>query len=126
MDQNSEILGYMQSEVESFKELLSALSGKPIDMINIAEELEFLNAPCIKSSSSFIPKNKEDSKRYNADTNTYNVKPLDPEYTKKYYAKNCYLVQCDLRGAETKKLTLWRHKKTNKCKKLAESNQNSQ
>ena len=126
MEHNSEILEFMNSEVQFFQNLLSELTETEVDMINIAEELEFLSAPAKRSSANFIPKNKEASKRYNKDTNKYDNRPPDPDYVNKYYAKHRYLVQCDVCGAETKKLTLSRHKKTNKCKKLAESNQNSQ
>ena len=126
MEQNSEILEFMNSEVQFFQNFLSELTETEVVVVDIAEELELLSAPAKRSSANFIPKNKEASKRYNKDTNKYDNRPLDPDYANKYYANHRYLVQCDVCGAETKKLTLWRHKKTNKCKKLAESNQNSQ
>ena len=126
MEQNSETLEFMNSEAQFFQNFLSELTETEVGVVDIAEELELLNAPAKRSSANFIPKNKEASKRYNKDTNKYDNRPLDPDYANKYYAKHRYLIQCDVCGAETKKLTVSRHKKTNKCKKLAESNQNSQ
>ena len=47
---------------------------------------------------------------------TYNVKPVDPEYFKKYYHKQGYeLTTCSHCGVECRKNYMFRHKKTDKC-----------
>ena len=101
-------------EIEQLRALLRIVAGVPIEMVNIAEEVQPPPRPS-KSSSDFRPKYKNCSTRYDKETDTYNNRPLDPIYYKHYYAKNNVLVECDGCGAQTSKLTLWRHKKSKKC-----------
>ena len=110
-------------EIEQLVNLLRIVTGMPIEMANVAEEVQPPPRPS-KSSSDFRPKYKHCSTRYDKETDTYNNRPLDPTYYKHYYAKNNVLVECDGCGEQTAKLTICRHKKSEKCKKLTELNQN--
>ena len=113
MEQKSEMLEFMQSEVQFFKNVIYEVACEPIEMVEITLP---------KQSRHFIPKIKLDSTRWNKDTNTYNNKPIDPNYFNNYFHEKNSLIICDVRGQETKKLKLSRHKKSNKCKKLGCSN----
>ena len=60
------------------------------------------------------------SKRTNPETGIYNIKPKDPEYFNKYYnEKNRVPVECPQCACMIPKLTLPRHMRSNKCKKMA-------
>ena len=60
------------------------------------------------------------SKRTNPETGIYNNKPNDPEYFNKYYnEKNRVPVECPQCACMIPKLTLPRHMRSNKCKKMA-------
>ena len=113
MEQKSEMLDFMQSEVQFFKDFLSEVASEPIEMVEITLP---------KQSRNFIPKKKLDSTRWNKETNTYNNKPIDPNYFNSYFHEKNIVIICDVCGQETKKLKLARHKKTNKCIKLGCSN----
>ena len=139
-----ELTDSQKLEIESFRQLLRRVSGLPIEMVVIdpaknrsnektapKEETNIDNTQPIemvvidpsqqppqssKSSSDFRPKYKGCSTRYDKESDKYNNKPLDPEYYKQYYTKNNVLVECDGCGTHVSKLTLWRHKKSNRCK----------
>ena len=49
---------------------------------------------------------------------TYNIKPLDPDYFKKYYHKQgSELATCCYCGIECRKNYMFRHRKTSKCER---------
>ena len=73
-----------------------------------------------KSSKTFRPQKKQDSVRYNKELDTYDNKPKDPEYFKKYWRTQNWFIECDNCGQQTPKLSLSRHKKSNRCKKLGD------
>ena len=102
MENNPNILEFMKSEVQFFQELLSEV-----------------DAPKPKSKSTKDFKPVKESARYDKEKDTYNHKPLDPNYFNDYYKQHSMLIECDVCGGKTSKFTLARHKKTNKCKKLA-------
>ena len=70
MEHNSEILESMNSEVQFFQNLLSELTEKDVDVVEIADE-----KPKKQPSQT-----KLNSKRYDKDTDTYNNKPNDPDF----------------------------------------------
>ena len=71
----------------------------------------------LKSTKDFKP--KKESARYDKESDTYNHKPKDPEYFKNYWRNHNCFIECDACGLHTSKLALARHKKSNKCKRLA-------
>ena len=108
-------------EIEQLVTLLRIVAGMPVEMANVAEEVQPPPRPS-KSSSDFRPKYKNCSTRYDKDTDSYNNRPLDPTYFKQYYHTNNVLIECDGCGMHTSKLSIARHKKTQKCIKLTELN----
>ena len=72
-----------------------------------------------KSSKDFKPQ-KQDSIRYDKESDTYDNKPKDPEYFKKYWRSHNCFIECDNCGQQTPKLSLSRHKKSARCRKLGE------
>lgn len=62
-----------------------------------------------------IVKAIKESKRKMQD-GSYNTKPIDPEYFKKYYHKHgAELTVCPHCGIECRKNYMYQHSKTNKC-----------
>ena len=118
MENNPHILEFMQSEVQFFQELISDISGDNVVMVEV-------DAPKSKSKSTKDFKPVKESARYDKEKDKYNKKPLDPNYFNEYYRQHNVLIECDFCGRQTPKLTLARHKRTNKCKKLACSIQES-
>ena len=108
-------------QIEQLVNILRIVAGMPIEMANVAEEVQPPPPPS-KSSSDFRPKYKNCSTRYDKDTDTYNNRPLDPTYFKQYYHTNNVLIECDGCGKQALKLSIARHKKTQKCKALTELN----
>ena len=110
MENNPNILEFMKSEVQFFQEVLSEVSSEKVVMVDVSK-------PKSKSTKDFKP--VKESARYDKEKDTYNHKPLDPNYFNDYYKQHSMLIECDVRGRQTSKFTLARHKGTNKCKKLA-------
>ena len=110
MENNPNILEFMKSEVQFFQEVLSEVSSEKVVMVDVSK-------PKSKSTKDFKP--VKESARYDKEKDTYNHKPLDPNYLNDYYKQHSMLIECDVCGGQTSKFTLARHKKTNKCKKLA-------
>ena len=114
MENNPNILEFMQSEVQFFQDLLSEVSGEKVLMVEVDASKP---KPKSKSTKDFKP--VKESARYDKEKDTYNHKPLDPNYFNEYYKQHSVLIECDVCGRQTSKFTLARHKRTNKCKKLA-------
>ena len=92
MENNPNILEFMSSEVQFFKELVSEVSSE---------------AKPKKSTKDFKP--VKESARYDKEKDVYNHKPLDPNHFNEYYKQHNVLIECDVCGRQTPKLTLSRH-----------------
>jgi len=66
---------------------------------------------------------REECTRYDAETGKYNIKPIDPEYFKKYYQTHNEKVKCEICGKTTGKFKMFRHVKSQKCQKANRTNQ---
>ena len=113
------------SEVQYFKELIETITGEPIEMVNIGEQLleskEIEPTKKTKEKKEKVPTHKrrpiKESARYDKETDTYNHKPKDPTYFKNYWHLNNEYIQCDRCVRRALKLSLARHQKTNLCNK---------
>ena len=116
------------SEVQYFQELIETITGEPIEMVNIGEPLleskEIEPTKKTKEKKEKVPTHKrrpiKESTRYDKETDTYNTKPLDPEYFKKYWRSYNVVVQCDKCGRPAQKLHYARHQKSTLCKKWSQ------
>ena len=111
------------SEVQYFQELLETITGEPIEMVNIGEP-EPEPTKKKKEKKEKIPKKDwrpvKESAKYDKETDTYNDKPNDPDYFKKYWRSYNVVVQCDKCGRSAQKLHLARHQKSTLCKKWSQ------
>ena len=79
MENKSNILEFMQAEVQFFQELISEISGEQVVMVDASK-------PKSKSTKDFKP--AKSSARYDKEKDKYNKKPLDPNYFNEYYNQN--------------------------------------
>jgi endogenous inhibitor of DNA gyrase (YacG/DUF329 family) len=122
----------IENKVEYFQNLLSQVAGKPVVLQNMLEPEEDTNKieseevttkkrsgprakhakPFVKNGALWIP--PENSVRIQED-GTYNDKPVDPDYFKKYYHENKATNPCPICAKPILDKTLARHQKSNKC-----------
>ena len=85
------------SEVQYFQEFLETITGEPIEMVNIGEPEPEPTKKKKKEKKEKIPKKDwrpvKESARYDKETDTYNDKPNDPYYFKKYWRSYNVVVQ---------------------------------
>ncbi len=109
------------SEVQYFQELLETITGEPIEMVNIGEPEPTKRK---KEKKEQVPKKDwrpvKESTRYDKETDTYNHKPNDPDYFKKYWRSYNVVVHCDKCGRPAQKLHMARHQKSTICKKWSQ------
>jgi hypothetical protein len=93
-------------------------------MENTDLSVEEIIVPQIAPKKNYNNKGKDylpmrESKRIKED-GTYNLKPLDPEYFKKYYHAHKVSIQCECCDKYVDKYKLNKHKRSKYCTKITE------